>query len=158
MLLKPIARPAGPAGASGRAGGLRRRIFQGLCGLGLLLLQPACASGDPVRLRVRNAGVTTFEHVWQGSPLQGTDVDLGPLGPGQSSRWHAFPAHPSHYRKTAVQLEGGSQLIFVNEVAFPQRKTTLEPGWYTFEYRLDGGRLQLRVIEEGRGAPAAPTH
>ena len=57
-----------------------------------------------VWLRIRNSSQEAFTHVWQGLPQQGTDVDLGPLLPGDTSRWHALPATLAHYRKTRIQI------------------------------------------------------
>ena len=118
---------------------------------GLLPLLCACAQGsadDQVWLRIRNDSGVVFEHVWQGHPVRGTDFDFGRLKPGQLSDWHAFPAQLPHYRKTAVQFEGGAQLIDVTDKAYPGGKPVLEPGRYTFAYTLVDGRLRLRVIAE----------
>ena len=67
-----------------------------------------------VWLRVRNSSQEAFTHVWQGLPQQGTDVDLGPLLPGDTSRWHVLPATLAHYRKTRIQI-GQRQLTHVTE-------------------------------------------
>ena len=108
----------------------------------------------PVWLRVRNGSQEAFTHVWQGLPQQGTDVDLGPLLPGETSRWHALPATLAHYRKTRIQI-GQSQWAHVTDTAFPGGRSALEPGHYTFTYTLDGGALRLTVTPE-TGADARP--
>lgn len=116
------------------------------------LLVPALAQArEAVWLRIRNDSPQPFEHVWLGLPRQGTDVDLGPVPPGQTSRWHAFPAAPPHYRKTGVQL-AERQLLHVNDTAYPRGHTALAPGRYTFAYRIEGGALRLTVVEESLGA------
>lgn len=120
------------------------------------LLRPtgARAQGNaPVWLRVRNGSQEAFTHVWQGLPQQGTDVDLGPLLPGETSRWHALPAELAHYRKTRIQI-GQRQLTHLTDTAFPGGHATLEPGRYTFTYTLDGGALRLTVTPDtGADAP-----
>lgn len=109
---------------------MRRTLLQ-LAGL----LVPALAQArEAVRLRIRNDSPQPFEHVWLGLPRQGTDVDLGPVPPGQTSRWHAFPA--------------ARQLVHVNDTAYPHGHTALAPGRYTFAYRIEGGALQLTVVKE----------
>ena len=100
-----------------------------------------------VWLRVRNQSQEAFTHVWQGLPQQGTDVDLGPLLPGDTSRWHALPATLAHYRKTRIQI-GQRQLTHVTDQSFPGGKAMLAPGHYTFSYTLEGGALQLTVTAE----------
>lgn len=111
-----------------------------------------------VWLRIRNNTDITFTHVWQGAPHRGTEVDFGPLPPGQTSDWRAFPAALPHYRKTAVQLADGRQLIHITTTAFEPGRSELAPGRYTFAYTLDrtahaGGEahhagLLLRLIDE----------
>lgn len=109
--------------------------------------------GGKVWLRVRNDSTTVFEHVWQGWPQRGTDVDLGPLQPGQTSRWHAFPAELPHYRKTRIQLPE-RQLTDVVDRALPGGRSTLAPGFYTLAYTLEGGTvLRLTVLAEEGTAP-----
>ncbi len=121
--------------------------------LRLSTLVPALAWGgdNPVWLRVRNAGTEVFEHIWLGLPQRGTSVDLGPVQPGQTSRWHAFPAVLAHYRKTRIQL-AHRQLIHVTDRSFPQGHPTLEPGRYTLAYSLAAGGLHLTVIPEDPSA------
>ena len=126
---------------------MRRTLLQ-LAGL----LAPSFAQAhDTVWLRIRNDSAQPFEQVWLGLPRQGTAVDLGPIAPGQSSRWHAFPAAPPHYRKTRVQL-AEHQLGHINDAAYPLGHTALAPGRYTFAYRIEGGALQLRVLKEPPGS------
>lgn len=121
---------------------MRRTLLQ------LGLWAPAWTrAGEPVWLRIRNDSRETFEHVWQGWPERGTSVDLGPLAPGQASRWQAFPAALPHYRKTRVQL-ADRQLVHVTDTAFPHGQATLAPGRYTFAYTLEGAALRLTVTEE----------
>ena len=100
-----------------------------------------------VWLRIRNSSQEAFTHVWQGLPQQGTDVDLGPLLPGDTSRWHALPATLAHYRKTRIQI-GQRQLTHVTDQSFPGGQATLAPGHYTFSYTFEGATLQLVVIPE----------
>ena len=114
------------------------------------LLRPTAtrAQGSAhVWLRVRNSSQEAFTHVWQGLPQQGTNVDLGPLLPGDTSRWHALPATLAHYRKTRIQI-GQRQLTHVTDQSFPGGQATLAPGHYTFSYTLEGGALQLAVTAE----------
>lgn len=114
---------------------------------GSALAQPP-GHGGKVWLRVRNDSTTVFEHVWQGWPQRGTDVDLGPLWPGQTSRWHAFPAELPHYRKTRIQLPE-RQVTDVIDRAFPAGRKALAPGYYTLTYSGSSSPgLQLRLIEE----------
>ena len=88
----------------------------------------ARAQGTPqVWLRIRNSSQEAFTHVWQGLPQQGTDVDLGPLLPGDTSRWHALPATLAHYRKTRIQI-GQRQFTHVTDTSFPGGRATLAPG------------------------------
>ena len=122
------------------------------------LLRPteAHAQGNAqVWLRVRNSSQEAFTHVWQGLPQQGTDVDLGPLLPGDTSRWHALPATLAHYRKTRIQI-GQRQLTHVTDQSFPGGRATLAPGHYTFSYALEGGALRLVVIPEA--GPVQTSH
>lgn len=106
------------------------------------------AQGGKVWLRVRNDSDTPFGHVWQGWPQRGTDVDLGPLQPGQTSRWHGFPAELPHYRKTRIQLPD-RQVTDVIDRAFPAGRKALAPGYYTLAYSGSGSPgLQLRLIED----------
>ena len=66
-------------------------------------------------------------------------MDLGPLAPGATSRWHALPAVLPHYRKTRVQLAG-------RHVTGVLQDGGLLPGSYTFVCTIaphDGG---LRVV------------
>ena len=114
------------------------------------LLRPTGARAQgkaKVWLRVRNQSQEAFTHVWQGLPQQGTDVDLGPLLPGDTSRWHALPATLAHYRKTRIQI-GQRQLTHVTDQSLPGGKAMLAPGHYTFSYTLESGALQLVVIPE----------
>ena len=122
------------------------------------LLRPTGASAQgnaKVWLRVRNSSQEAFTHVWQGLPQQGTDVDLGPLLPGDTSRWHALPATLAHYRKTRIQI-GQRQLTHVTDQSFPGGKATLAPGHYTFSYTFEGATLQLVVIPEA--GPVQTSH
>lgn len=119
------------------------------------LLRPTGAhaqGGAQVWLRVRNSSQEAFTHVWQGLPQQGTDVDLGPLLPGDTSRWHALPATLAHYRKTRIQI-GQRQFTHVTDQSFPGGRATLAPGHYTFTYTLEGGALRLTVAAESGAAP-----
>ena len=121
-----------------------------------LLAAPGCAHASrTVWLRIRNDSTELFEHVWLGLPQLGSDADLGPLAPGQMSRWHALPADPAaHYRKTRIQL-GRRQIIHVNDGAYPHARNTLSPGRsYTFAYTLAGTQARLAVIDEGAQQPA----
>ena len=132
---------------------MRRALLQRLPLLAAALaplLRPTGASAQgnaKVWLRVRNSSQEAFTHVWQGLPQQGTDVDLGPLLPGDTSRWHALPATLAHYRKTRIQI-GQRQLTHVTDQSFPGGQATLAPGHYTFSYTLEGGALQLAVTAE----------
>ncbi len=126
---------------------MRRTLLQ-LAGL----LVPALAQArEAVWLRIRNDSTEPFDHVWMGLPRQGTDVDLGPVAPGQTSRWHAFTAAAPHYRKTGVQL-AARQLLHVNDTAYPHGHTALAPGRYTFAYRIEAGALRLTVVKEASGS------
>lgn len=118
-----------------------------------------------VWLRIRNSTNVAFAHVWQGAPHLGSAADFGPLIPGRTSDWRAFPAALPHYRKTAVQLADGRQLIHIVTTALGPGRNELAPGRYTFEYTLDHAALArgethhagliLRVIDEA--ATAAET-
>ena len=122
------------------------------------LLRPTATRAQvnaKVWLRVRNQSQEAFTHVWQGLPQQGTDVDLGPLLPGDTSRWHALPATLAHYRKTRIQI-GQRQLTHVTDQSFPGGRATLAPGHYTFSYALEGGALRLVVIPEA--GPVQTSH
>lgn len=110
-----------------------------------------------VWLRVRNSSQEAFTHVWQGLPQQGTDVDLGPLLPGDTSRWHALPATLAHYRKTRIQI-GQRQLTHVTDQSFPGGQATLAPGHYTFTYTLEGGALRLTVAAEPGASGTDQSH
>lgn len=106
------------------------------------------AHGGKVWLRVRNDSGIPFGHVWQGWPQRGTDVDLGPLQPGQTSRWHGFPTELPHYRKTRIQLPD-RQVTDVIDRAFAAGRKALAPGYYTLAYSGSGSPgLQLRLIED----------
>jgi hypothetical protein len=112
----------------------------------LLFVLCACAAEPKVHLRIRNSGELAFEHVWQGSPLAGTDHDFGRIEPGQTSRWHAFPAELAHYRKTRLQPEQGRQLI---DVIDPMRwvgQPELPPGYYTLDYALHPRGLHMNLV------------
>jgi hypothetical protein len=119
--------------------------------------QGPAKSQPMVWLRVRNASAEGFEHVWQGLPGTSSDVDLGALQPGQTSRWHALPATLAHYRKTRIQL-AERQLVHVTDTSFPQGRSTLPPGHYTYVYTLDGGVPQLTVVAEADGARQKQEH
>lgn len=108
-----------------------------------------------VWLHVRNQSQEAFTHVWQGLPQQGTDADLGPLLPGDTSRWHALPATLAHYRKTRIQI-GQRQLTHVTDQSFPGGRATLAPGHYTFSYTFESGALRLVVIPEA--GPVQTSH
>lgn len=130
---------------------VRRSVLMAGCAL---LASPGRAHENPtVWLRIRNHSTERFEQVWLGLPQQGTDVDLGPLAPGEVSRWHALPAEPAaHYRKTRIQL-ARRQIIHVNDGAYPHARPTLSPGRsYTFAYTLAGSQT-LAVIDEGTQQP-----
>ena len=94
-----------------------------------------------IRLRVRNASSEPFAHVWQGHPQSGTDIDLGPLAPGETSRWHTLPAVLPHYRKTRVQLAR-------RQVTGVLQGQALLPGSYTFVCTLEGGGLRVVAVRE----------
>lgn len=120
----------------------------------LLRLLPVLAPGlahaqdhPTVWLRVRNHSQEVFEHVWQGLPRTLSNVDLGPLRPGQTSRWHAVPATLAHYRKTRIQ-RAQRQLVHVTDTSFPNGQATLAPGRYTFAYTLEEDALRLTLIPE----------
>ena len=124
------------------------------------LLRPTGARAQgaaQVWLRVRNQSQEAFTHVWQGLPQQGTDVDLGPLLPGDTSRWHALPATLAHYRKTRIQI-GQRQLTHVTDQSFPGGHATLAPGHYTFTYTLEGGALRLTVAAEPSASGPGGSH
>ncbi len=130
--------------------GLAAALLAGLATLaiGRTRAQGQHAHGSKVWLRVRNDSSTPFEHVWQGWPQRGTDVDLGPLQPRQTSRWHGFPAELPHYRKTRIQLPD-RQMTDVIDRAFPAGRKALAPGYYTLAYSGSSSTgLQLRLIEE----------
>ena len=74
-------------------------------------------------------------------------MDLGPLLPGETSRWHALPTTLAHYRKTRLQI-GQRHFTHVTDQSCPDGRATLAPGHYTFTYTLEGGALQLVVIPE----------
>lgn len=122
--------------AQGGASLARRRAFVALSGLWLTLRAHAA---NEIRLRIRNDSAETFEHVWQGSPRHGTDVDLGPLAPGETSRWHALPAVLPHYRKTRVQLAR-------RQVTGVLQGGALMPGRYTLACTLQPRDGSLRVV------------
>lgn len=136
---------------------MRRAVLKGWC-----LFTPALAPAhdknkamntQKVWIRIRNKSDETFDHVWQGHPRQGTDMDFGRVEPGQTSRWHAFPAVLPHYRKTRIQLRD-RQLTNATDTALPSGRSALDPGYYTFVYTLENGLLRLQVIEEGGARPA----
>ena len=134
---------------------MRRQVVRALPWLALAVPATraiAQAPGDgKVWLRVRNDSTEAFTHVWQGLPQQGTNVDLGPLRPGDTSRWHALPPVLAHYRKTRIQI-GQRQLTHVTDTAFPGGQATLAPGRYTLTYTLEGGALRLMVVSEDAAA------
>lgn len=122
-----------------------------------VMAAPASAQGRAsVWLRIRNDSAEPFEHAWQGLPTHGTAVDLGPLAPGETSRWHALPAEPAaHYRKTRIQL-ARRQIIHVNDGAYPHGRTTLAAHHrYTLAYTLTDSGLALAVVEVGTQRPDA---
>lgn len=130
----------------------RRALLAAWCAL---LADPGRAQGGArVWLRIRNDSHEPFEQVWQGLPTHGTAVELGPLAPGQTSRWHALPAEPAaHYRKTRIQL-ARRQIIHVNDGAYPDGRATLAANHrYTLAYALTDRGLALTVIEEGTRPP-----
>lgn len=98
-------------------------------------------ASNEIRLRIRNDSAEPFEHIWQGWPRRGTSVDLGPLAPGQTSRWHSLPSVLPHYRKTRVQLAG-------RQVTGVLLGGALVPGTYTFACTLEHGALRVAVIRE----------
>lgn len=137
---------------------MRRRIVQALPWLAAALAPSLSqARSDKVWLRIRNDSQEAFTHVWQGLPQQGTDVDLGPLLPGDTSRWHALPATLAHYRKTRIQI-GQRQLTHVTDQSFPGGQATLAPGHYTFTYTLEGGALRLTVTAEPHASGPGGSH
>lgn len=137
---------------------MRRRIVQALPWLAAALAPSLSqARSDKVWLRIRNDSQEAFTHVWQGLPQQGTDVDLGPLLPGDTSRWHALPATLAHYRKTRIQI-GQRQLTHVTDQSFPGGQATLAPGHYTFTYTLEGGALRLAVMAEPLASGTGGSH
>ena len=141
---------------------VRRALLQLLPVLPVLAtLQPTARAGaqepQAVWLRVQNNSQEAFEHVWQGLPGTHSDVDLGPLQPGQTSRWHAVPATLAHYRKTRIQL-ARRQLVHVTDTSFPQGRATLPPGRYTFAYTLEGTALRLAVTAEPEPANLRNPH
>lgn len=107
---------------------------------GLLLALHAQAA-DEIQLRIHNDSGESFEHVWQGKPQLGTDVDLGPLAPGQTSRWHRLPGTQAHYRKTRVQLASRHLTGVLPDAP-------LAPGCYTFVCTLEDGALQVVALRE----------
>lgn len=128
---------------------MRRLSLQGVSAAVLALLTPRAATAQPgvVWLRVRNDSDQTFEHVWQGLPRHASDTDLGPLHPGQTSRWHAVPAVLAHYRKTRVQL-AHRHLTHVLDATHLHGQPALPPGRYTFALRLAHGQLVLTLTGE----------
>lgn len=116
-------------------------MWRGLLALSGLLLALHAQAADEIQLRIRNDSGEPFEHVWQGKPQFGTDVDLGPLAPGQTSRWHRLPGDLPHYRKTRVQL-ATRQLTGVLPGA------ALAPGCYTFVCTLANGALRVMAVRE----------
>lgn len=115
---------------------MMRRIFLALSGLSPTLRAHAA---NEIRLRIRNDSAETFEHVWQGWPQRGTDVDLGPLAPGETSRWHTLPAVLPHYRKTRVQLAR-------RQITGVLQGGALMPGSYTLACTLEQRDGSLRVV------------
>lgn len=115
-----------------------RRALLTLAGAWLTLRVHAA---QEIRLRIRNASAEPFGHAWQGWPQRGTDVDLGPLAPGETSRWHRLPAVLPHYRKTRVQLAR-------HQVTGVLQGQALLPGSYTFVCTLEGGGLHVVAVRE----------
>lgn len=107
---------------------------------GVLMTLRAHAAHE-IRLRIRNASDQHFEHAWQGWPQRGTGVDLGPLAPGATSRWHGLPAVLPHYRKTRVQLPR-------RQVVGTLLEGALMPGSYTLVCTLEGGGLRVVAVRE----------
>lgn len=157
MTRHAIAHPgATRAGRTCVAGLLRILCLALLLAPGLAGCAPGTAAGHggQVWLRVRNSSGVVFLHVWQGHPIRKTDVDFGRIEPGRTSDWHPLPAAPVHYRKTAIQLADRRQLIHVTDHDYPGGRKALEPGRYTFDYRIDArGEALLTVIDEGRQHP-----
>lgn len=115
-----------------------RRSLLALAGV----LMTLCAhAAHEIRLRIRNASDQHFEHAWQGWPQRGTGVDLGPLAPGATSRWHGLPAVLPHYRKTRVQLPR-------RQVVGTLLEGALMPGSYTLVCTLEGGGLRVVAVRE----------
>ena len=117
---------------------MMRRALLALAGAWLTLRAHAA---NEIRLRIRNDSDQPFEHVWQGWPQRGTDVDLGPLAPGETSRWHRLPAVLPHYRKTRVQLPRRQVIGTLLDGA-------LMPGSYTLVCTLEGGGLRVAAVRE----------
>ena len=113
---------------------MRRALLQRLPLLAAALaplLRPTGAhaqGGAQVWLRVRNSSQEAFTHVWQGLPQQGTNVDLGPLLPGDTSRWHALPATlaPGHYTFSYTFEGGAPQLVVIPEAGPVQTSHSLQ--------------------------------
>ena len=115
-----------------------RRTLLALAGAWITLRAHAA---QEIRLRIRNASDQPFEHAWQGWPQRGTGVDLGPLAPGATSRWHRLPAVLPHYRKTRVQLPRRQVIGTLLDGA-------LMPGSYTLVCTLEGGGLRVAAVRE----------
>ena len=116
-----------------------RRSLLALAGGAWLTLR--AHASQHIRLRVRNASSEPFAHVWQGHPQSGTDIDLGPLAPGETSRWHTLPAVLPHYRKTRVQLARRQVIGTLLDGA-------LMPGSYTLVCTLEAGGLRVVAVRE----------
>ena len=70
-----------------------------------------------IRLRVRNASSQVFEHVWQGHPQSGTDIDLGPLDPGVTGVLQDGGLLPGSYTFvcTIAPHDGGLRVVAARE-------------------------------------------
>ncbi len=121
----------------------------------MVLAGCAQASGR-VYVRARNDGPWPIANLWLGAggPRLHSEA-YGAVGIGETTRYHGLKPILAKYRKTNVIVSTGRQYW---TVIYPERQVgrlQLEPGHYTFVYRIVGEQLQVTILRDSPQVPPA---
>lgn len=132
---------------------MRRLRSLALAALTLVLLAGAgCAgeSDDQLHIRIRNASPLDIDGFWlgTGSGAGGpSSRAYGEIAAGETTRYRTRKAQFGYYSNFNLVTADGQRFLGV----FPREQVgtiDLEPGYYTFVFRVEAGRGLLEVVRD----------